>query len=129
MNRAWVRAGVVGAVLLWTGVAWAVASVLGAGADALSALAEYLSLSPALLQWFDALLGVLAGFGKGLVFLVWLLVTLLLLLFGGVAQGVAPILRAAWQMRKRAAPATAPQDGGPSTGVTYDVTPDRVRHD
>ena len=128
------RIGVVCAVLLWTAIAWGVASLLGAGGDALVSVGEYSSLSPAALQWLDHFLGVLAGLGKGLVFLVWLFVALVILVLGGLAQGFAPLLRTAWQMRKGGnapgmPPRTLPETDEPSSGETYDVTPDRVRHD
>ena len=133
MSISWVRVGVACAVVLWTAIAWGVAYLLGvgldAGGDALVAVGEQLSFHPTALHWLEAFLGVLAGLGKGLVFLVWLVITLVILVFGGVAQGFAPLLRTAWATRKRVAPAAMPEVSPPRGGETYDVAPDHVRHD
>ncbi len=136
---------VVGALLvLWSLLAWGAHALFGVGGEALVTGSEMLPgellpADPAQVSWIAGLLDGLAGFGQGIVWVVWAIVAVLLLGLGLLGHGFAPALGALWQARRGLMPGGAPPwaqgsgilppPGQPTRGEVYDVRPERIRQE
>ena len=135
------------ALVLWSLLAWGAHALVGAGGEVLVAGSEMLPgellpVDPAQVGWLAGLLDGLAGFGQGIVWVVWAIVAVLLLGLGLLGHGFAPALGMLWQARRGPAAAGAapwangpdlppppPGGGAPARGAVYDVRPEHVRQE